>query len=217
MPLSRSNTLHPTSGLIFQYLSQYSPTDTIIPLAISIPPVREMCYLIPYHGLLSALNTITNAHTAQLLHLQKGQLKLALMLNHTQNSLNQSIYAIQRQGTVLSQIGTYTQYLNTRITKVDYITSRINVTLHDKATNLPPIDLLNHLLIQKAVYFVPPPKQAPPSVIGLWSISSFFAALNRPLPSQPSNSSHYPSTTTTNAIISPPCQPSSALISNVTP
>ena len=275
-PLPHSNTLHPTSGLIFQYLSQYSPTDTIIPLTVSIPLTRDMCFLIPYHALrrippcrrqnltsvvfsrpkrlvadiiaigvgsaalalstantaqivklqqqvnsvtdsLSMLNSATAAHSTQLLHLQEGQLKLALLLNSTQQSLNHSIRALQRQGAVLSHIGTFTQYLNTRITKViyeieahflheslseifanqlnldfihpqdfakviDYVTSATQVTLHDDAHSIPAIDLISHLLIQQSIHFLPPPNNAPSSVIGLLSISSFFAATTQQPP-----------------------------------
>ncbi|CAF1510323.1 unnamed protein product [Adineta steineri] len=51
VPLPRKNILHPTSGLTLQYLSEYSPADTIVPLTVSIPFTLDLCYLLPLHAL----------------------------------------------------------------------------------------------------------------------------------------------------------------------
>lgn len=163
------------------------------------------------------LNSATAAHSTQLLPLQEGQLKLALLLNNTQQSLSHSIQTLNHQGAVFSNIGTYAQHSNTRISKViyeieahflhealpeifanrrnpdfihpqgfdkviDYLASATQVTTHDVATSIPAIDLISHLLIQQTVHFLQPPNNALSSVIGLLSISPFFAAATQKSP-----------------------------------
>ncbi|CAF3081319.1 unnamed protein product [Rotaria sp. Silwood2] len=49
-PLPQSNFLHPTSGLALQYISQYSPADSVVPFPVAIPFTQDMCYLLPLHA-----------------------------------------------------------------------------------------------------------------------------------------------------------------------
>ena len=64
---------------------------------------------------LSALNDIASYQNARLLHLNQGQLQLALVLNHTEAALNQTISivnqhssAISRQDVAIENLATYT-------------------------------------------------------------------------------------------------------------
>ncbi|CAM2727026.1 unnamed protein product [Rotaria socialis] len=45
--LPRSDVVHVSSGLIFHYITQYSPADRIVSFTVSIPMTWDMCYLIP--------------------------------------------------------------------------------------------------------------------------------------------------------------------------
>ena len=45
--LAKQDIVHPTSGLILQYKSDYRPAHKIITLSTIIPMVADMCYLIP--------------------------------------------------------------------------------------------------------------------------------------------------------------------------
>lgn len=45
--LAKQDIVHPTSGLILQYKSDYRPANRIVTLSTVIPMVADMCYLIP--------------------------------------------------------------------------------------------------------------------------------------------------------------------------
>jgi hypothetical protein len=45
--LPRSDIVHASSGLVFHYLSEYSPANRIVSFSVSIPMTIDMCYLIP--------------------------------------------------------------------------------------------------------------------------------------------------------------------------
>jgi hypothetical protein len=65
---------------------------------------------------LTSLTTSETTHETQLLHLQSGQLKLALLLNHTQIALNKTIELVNRHDDLLQELANYTQTLNKRLT-----------------------------------------------------------------------------------------------------
>lgn len=49
--IPKSDILHASSGLIFHYLSNYSPADRVVSLTVSIPMTKDMCFLIPLNAL----------------------------------------------------------------------------------------------------------------------------------------------------------------------
>jgi hypothetical protein len=49
--LPQHDLLHETSGLIFQYMSEYKPSDSLISFAVTIPVVKDMCYLLPRNSM----------------------------------------------------------------------------------------------------------------------------------------------------------------------
>ena len=49
--LAKQDIIHPTSGLILQYKSDYRPANKIVTLSTVIPMVADMCYLIPISAL----------------------------------------------------------------------------------------------------------------------------------------------------------------------
>ncbi|CAF1545772.1 unnamed protein product [Adineta ricciae] len=49
--LAKQDIVHPTSGLILQYKSDYRPANKIVTLSTVIPMVADMCYLIPISAL----------------------------------------------------------------------------------------------------------------------------------------------------------------------
>ena len=58
VPLPPSNFIHASSGLIFHYLSSYSPSNRVISLTVSIPLAQDMCYLLP----VKAIQKIPTCH-----------------------------------------------------------------------------------------------------------------------------------------------------------
>ncbi|CAF0939465.1 unnamed protein product [Adineta steineri] len=60
--IARQNIVHPTSGLILQYKSDYRPANKIVTFSTLIPMVADMCYLIPISGLkkIARCNLTTN-------------------------------------------------------------------------------------------------------------------------------------------------------------
>ncbi len=195
VPLPQADVVQPTSGLFFQYLSQYSPADSIVPLTVSIPLTQDMCYLLPFHALskisschsspvhslpntkirakrfltdiiaigvgsaaltMSVRNTVhllnleqtmtsltksianleigKTTQAAQLLHLQSGQLKLALLLNNTQIALNRTIDLVNRHDDLLQDLARYTQILNKRLT--NFINAVESHFLHTSLSNI---------------------------------------------------------------------------------
>ena len=58
LKLPRSAVLHASSGLIFHYLSDYSPANRIASFTVSIPMTIDMCYLIP----VNAIRKIPDCH-----------------------------------------------------------------------------------------------------------------------------------------------------------
>ena len=49
--LPKQDTVHKSSGLIFQYLSEYKPANNIMTFTVSIPVVKDMCYLLPMNAI----------------------------------------------------------------------------------------------------------------------------------------------------------------------
>lgn len=49
--IAKQDIVHPTSGLILQYKSDYRPANKIITLTTVFPMIADMCYLIPISSL----------------------------------------------------------------------------------------------------------------------------------------------------------------------
>ena len=45
--IPKTDIVHTRSGLILHYLSQYQPSNKIVTFTVTIPMVKNMCYLIP--------------------------------------------------------------------------------------------------------------------------------------------------------------------------
>ena len=58
MPLPSSDFIHASSGLIFHYLSSYSPSNRVVSLTVSIHLAQDMCYLLP----VKAIQKIPTCH-----------------------------------------------------------------------------------------------------------------------------------------------------------
>jgi hypothetical protein len=165
---------------------------------------------------LTTLDSLTTSQTAELYHLQAGQLKLATTLNHTQIALNRTINLLNYHSINLDQLMVFAKYLDKRLTTfihsveshflhtslshifanqlnlhfihhrdlnevVNYIISATNVDFNNDTTGPPLVDLVSQLLVQQVVQFLPRTQsnKTTDSVIGILSISSFFAATKR--------------------------------------
>ena len=62
------------------------------------------------------------------------------------------------------------------MTVIEFIFSCVNVDFRNDTSSYPIIDLISRLLIQQNIHFILRPANLSNSVIGLLSISSFFAA-----------------------------------------
>ncbi|CAF1301565.1 unnamed protein product [Adineta ricciae] len=86
------------------------------------------------------IETITKALTkldsvsAELLHLQTGQLKLALVLNHTQSALNRTTTIINHHGIAIEHLGIFAKYLDNRLST--FIHSVESHFLHTSITDI---------------------------------------------------------------------------------
>lgn len=269
IPLPRANIVHPTSGLALQYVAQYSPADSIIPLTVSIPLTGDMCYVLPLHvlkkipscrdaqitknkrsrrflpeiiaiGMGTAALTMATTNsfqitqlkhdmesivkslteqddhtTTQLLHLHEGQLKMALVLNHTQMALNQTINIMNYHNIQMEHLEIYAKYLDNKLTTfihsveshflhtslsdifanrlnlqfihhrdlntvIQFVMTSTNITFNNATSDSILINLVNNLLIQQTVHFLP---NITNSTLGILSITSFFAAKKHPQPS----------------------------------
>ena len=45
--LPKTDIIHPKSGLVMQYLSEFRPANKIITFTVTIPMYSDMCYLVP--------------------------------------------------------------------------------------------------------------------------------------------------------------------------
>ena len=201
LKLPRSDVLHASSGLIFHYLSDYSPANRIASFTVSIPMTIDMCYLIPVNAIrkiphchqlfnashqpsprtkrfvtgaiaigigttalalathntvqilklqnemkrltssLSTMNDQLTSHTAQLFQLSNGQMKLAHVLNHTQQALNRTIALVNDHATVLERhraaiesLALFAQDINNKLTS--FIQSTENHFLRTAISNI---------------------------------------------------------------------------------
>ena len=111
-PLPLSNIIHPTSELVLEYLSDYSPADKIIPFIVSIPLTRDMCYLLPLHALqqIPDCRLSSNMHSrkkrflAQIISIRVGTAAMAMStantiqifkLNQAVNTITQSLQTLE--------------------------------------------------------------------------------------------------------------------------
>jgi hypothetical protein len=207
VPLPQANVIHPTSGLALQYLSQYSPADSIIPLTVSIPLTTDMCYFLPLHvlekihscrqsksnntprtkrliseiiaiGMGTAALTISTANsiqinqnmktitksleifafntTTQLFHLQEGELKLALVLNHTQMALNQTANIINYHSITLEHLETFARNLDNRLTTFIHSVEAhfLHASLSDIFSNRLNLHFIHHRDLNAVVQFI---------------------------------------------------------------
>nr|ARJ54453.1 envelope fusion glycoprotein [Adineta vaga] len=103
------------------------------------------------------LETITRALTkldsvaVELLHLQAGQLKLALALNHTQNALNRTINIINHHGIAIEHLGIFAKYLDNRLsTFIHSVESHfLHTSIADILANRLNLNFIHHRDLNK--------------------------------------------------------------------
>ena len=211
IPLPQGHVVHPTSGLAFQYITQYYPADPIIPITVSIPLTKDMCYLLPLHSLekihscrqsaddtsnkrskrliseiisigmgtaaltmstatslqltqlKNDMETITksliqqnNITITQLHHFHEGQLKLALVLNHTQIVLNKTVNIINYHHLQFDHLETYAKILDNRLTTFIHTVEShfLHTALADIFANRLNLQFIHHKDLNTVLQFI---------------------------------------------------------------
>ena len=49
--LPKRDIVHKSSGLIMKYISEYKPASDVISITVSIPMIRDMCYIMPWKAM----------------------------------------------------------------------------------------------------------------------------------------------------------------------
>jgi hypothetical protein len=49
--IPKTDVIHPKSGLILHYVSEYRPANKIITFTVTLPMYSDMCYLIPHEAM----------------------------------------------------------------------------------------------------------------------------------------------------------------------
>jgi hypothetical protein len=124
--LAKQDIIHPTSGLILQYKSDYRSADEIVTLSTVIPMVADMCYLLPISAFkkiprcnltIDAVNFIhcdvTITKKSKLMNRSKRFLTDIISIGMSTAALSLSTMSMMQTATLKQEMKTVTETIKT--------------------------------------------------------------------------------------------------------